>query len=87
MLTLEFTIEPFVEGQPGPHVLSAVAAVEQLGYRVEFGPFGSSCSVPDDRAEVVVAAIFREAFANGASVVSLSAERAAGDDRAPEGLE
>ena len=26
VLTLEFTIEPFVEGQPGPHVLEAVAA-------------------------------------------------------------
>lgn len=86
MLTLEFTIEPFVEGQPGPHVLSAVAAVEQLGYRVEFGPFGSSCSVPEDRAEVVAAAIFREAFANGASFVSLSAERAPGDDPVAQGL-
>jgi hypothetical protein len=83
VLTLEFTIEPFVEGQPGPHVLRAVAAVEQLGYSVEFGPFGSSCSVPDDRAELVAGAIFREAFANGASVVSLSAERAADDNNEP----
>ena len=60
-----------------------MAAVEQLGYSVEFGPFGSSCSVPDDRAELVAGAIFREAFANGASVVSLSAERAADDNNEP----
>jgi hypothetical protein len=28
MLTVEFTIEPFVEGDPGVHVTAAVAAVE-----------------------------------------------------------
>ncbi len=46
VLHLEFTVEPFVEGNPGPHVLAAVAAVEQHGIHVEFGPFGSSCAVP-----------------------------------------
>jgi hypothetical protein len=30
MLTVEFTIEPFVEGDPGVHVTGAVAAVEAL---------------------------------------------------------
>jgi hypothetical protein len=35
---LEFTIEPFVEGKPGPHVVAAVEAVSELGADVEFGP-------------------------------------------------
>ena len=42
MLTVEFTIEPFIEGAPGAHVTAAVAAVEKRGLIVEFGPFGSS---------------------------------------------
>ena len=75
MLTLEFTIEPFVEGQPGPHVLSAVAAVEDLGLEVEFGPFGSACPVTDERVSEVAAAVFGAAFANGATHVTLYAER------------
>ena len=78
MLTLEFTIEPFVEGQPGPHVLSAVAAVEDLGLEVEFGPFGSACRVGHDRVAEVAAAIFGAAFANGATHVTLYGERTAG---------
>ena len=76
MLTLEFTIEPFVEGQPGPHVLSAVAAVEALGLTVDFGPFGSACEVDEDRVAEVAGAIMGAAFANGATYVTLFAERA-----------
>ena len=37
MLTVEFTIEPFIEGSPGPHVTEAVAAVEAHGLSVENG--------------------------------------------------
>jgi uncharacterized protein YqgV (UPF0045/DUF77 family) len=68
---LEFTIEPFVEGQPGPHVTAPVAAAEALGASVEFGPFGSSCTVSTDQLAEVVAAVTREAFANGATHVSI----------------
>ena len=50
MLTVEFTIEPFVEGAPGAHVTAAVAAVEQRGLVVDFGPFGSSFAVPETHA-------------------------------------
>lgn len=72
-------IEPFVEGQPGPHVVKAVEAVEALGVVVEFGPFGSSCTADDDTMPVVVATVTREAFANGATHVSLHLESAAAD--------
>lgn len=71
MLQVEFTVEPFVEGQPGPHVTAAVHAVEALGGTVEFGPFGTSCTLADDTVPDAVAALIRAAFANGASYVSL----------------
>jgi uncharacterized protein YqgV (UPF0045/DUF77 family) len=73
---LEFTVEPFVEGHPGPHVTAAVEAATAAGAEVEFGPFGSSCRVDDDMMPEVVAAITRAAFANGASHVSLHVARA-----------
>ncbi len=78
MLLLEFTIEPFHEGNPGPHVLAAVDAVEAFGVEVEFGPFGSSCTVSQGQVAEVSGAIVAQAFANGASHVSLHAERVAG---------
>jgi uncharacterized protein YqgV (UPF0045/DUF77 family) len=81
VLVVEFTIEPFVEGQPGPHVTSAVAAVEQFGLEVEFGPFGSSFRAPADRIGEVTAAMLQAAFAHGATYVTFQAERA-GDEPA-----
>lgn len=70
-IQLEFTIEPFVEGNPGPHVRAAVAAADALGAPVEFGPFGSTCRATAAAMPGIVAAIVREAFANGATHVSL----------------
>ena len=75
MLLLEFTIEPFVEGQPGPHVISAIEAAQALGFEIEFGPFGSSCSVPATEAGQVAKVVLDAAFANGATHISLHAER------------
>ena len=71
MQRVEFTIEPFVEGHPGSHVTEPIAAVRQLGIDVEIGPFGTGCSVDDDQAPDLVAAIVRSAFANGATHVNL----------------
>ena len=79
VLLLEFTIEPFHEGRPGPHVHAAVAAAEALGAAVEFGPFGSSCTVSQGRVAEVSGAVVAAAFANGATHVSLHVERV-GDD-------
>ena len=73
-MLVEFTIEPFVEGHPGPHVTAAIAAAEQLGVAVDVGPFGSSCEIAAEHAPDVVAAVVRAAFANGATHVSLHAE-------------
>ena len=78
VLLLEFTIEPFREGNPGPHVRSAIDAVEALGVQVEFGPFGSSCTVSQAQLAEVSGLIVAQAFANGATHVSLHAERVPG---------
>jgi hypothetical protein len=77
VLLLEFTIEPFVEGRPGLHVTTAVAAAQQLGATVDFGPFGSSCTVSTEEGPAVAAAVLAAAFANGATHVNLHAERLA----------
>jgi len=72
---VEFTIEPFVEGRPGPHVTAAIAAAEARGLDVEVGPFGSSVIV--DLADVggVIGAFTDAAMANGATHVSVHIAR------------
>lgn len=75
MLLLEFTIEPFIEGNPGRHVVSAVEAAQKLVDGVDFGPFGTTCQVPVESAGEVIRAVVDAAFANGATHVSLHAER------------
>jgi uncharacterized protein YqgV (UPF0045/DUF77 family) len=74
-LVVEFTVEPFVEGKPGPHVTSAVAAVEAHGIAVEFGPFGSVFRVGEATMPTVIADMMRAAYANGATFVSVSVSR------------
>jgi 8-oxo-dGTP pyrophosphatase MutT (NUDIX family)/uncharacterized protein YqgV (UPF0045/DUF77 family) len=71
---VEFTIEPFVEGQPGPHVTAAIDAARALGHDVEVGPFGSGCVVPADRTADVVAAVVRAAVDNGADHVNIDVQ-------------
>lgn len=79
MLIVEFTIEPFVEGHPGRHVRAAVEAAEALGVTVDFGPFGTTCSVATDMVGAVTSAVVGAAMANGATHVSLHVARADGD--------
>jgi uncharacterized protein YqgV (UPF0045/DUF77 family) len=74
-VVVEFTVEPFVEGQPGPHVTKAVAVVEQHGVTVDFGPFGSTFTASHEVMPAIVADLLREAYANGATFVSLSVAR------------
>ena len=75
LLVVEFTVEPFVEGQPGPHVTNAVAAVEQHGVKVDFGPFGSPFTATEAVTPTVVADMMRAAYAHGATFVSVSVAR------------
>ena len=74
-LQVEFTVEPFVQGSPGPHVQAAVAAAEASGLDVEFGPFGTVVAGPDEAVLGAVDAIMRAAIGAGASRVSLQLAR------------
>jgi hypothetical protein len=71
VLQLEFTVEPFVEANPGKHVTAAVAAAEAAGATVEFGPFGTSCTATDSAMPEVIAGLVRAAITNGATHISL----------------
>jgi len=77
MVRVEFTIEPFVEGQPGPHVRAAIEAVERLGVVVEIGPFGSDFTTSVASAAAAVAALTEAAYSNGATHVSVHLEKVA----------
>ena len=70
-MTAEFTIEPFVEGDPGPHVLAAIEVAESAGLAVEIGPFGTSVSGDPEVVLSTVDGILRAAVGNGATRVSL----------------
>jgi len=74
-LTVEFTVEPFVAGEPGPHVQAAIAAARRSGLAVDVGPFGTSVSGDDERVLDAVDAVVRAAVAAGASRVSLQLAR------------
>ena len=74
---VEFTVEPFVDGQPGGHVLAAWRPVEASGRQLENGPFSASTDVPDDDAAELVAAVVRAALGEGATRVALQVERVA----------
>lgn len=68
---VEFTIEPFVEANPGIHVTAPVDALRAMGVDVEIGPFGSGCDVDADQVGEVVGAIVRVAVEHGATHVNV----------------
>ena len=74
-LHAEFTVEPFVDGSPGPHVQAAVDAAVAAGLTVQFGPFGTSMSGDDATVVTAVDAVLRAAMDAGATRVSLQLER------------
>ena len=74
-LTVEFTVEPFVAGEPGPHVRAAIQAAERSGLAVDVGPFGTSMSGDDARVLDAVDAVVRAAVSAGATRVSLQLVR------------
>lgn len=75
MAHVEFTIEPFVEGSPGPHVAAAIEAARARGLDVEVGPFGSSCTVDIADVGAVVAALTDAAVSHGATHVNVHVSR------------
>jgi uncharacterized protein YqgV (UPF0045/DUF77 family) len=76
-LHAEFTVEPFVEGAPGPHVQAAVDAARASGVTVDFGPFGTSLAGDDASVLDAIDAVLAAALAAGATRISLQLERGA----------
>ena len=68
IVTAEFTVEPFVPGDLGPHVRAAIDAAAATGAVVEVGPFGTSVRGAD--TETILRAVdgaLRAALENGAT--------------------
>ena len=76
-LRVEFTVEPFVEGSPGPHVEAALQAARGHGLDVDFGPFGSTIQGDDDVVLSAVDSLVRAAVGAGATRVSVQTTRPA----------
>jgi uncharacterized protein YqgV (UPF0045/DUF77 family) len=72
VVRIEFTVEPFVEGNPGQHVTAAIDAVRALGVEVDIGPFGSSCDVEIAVVGDIVKAVADAAISNGATNVAIN---------------
>ena len=66
----EFTVEPFEEGNPGPHVQAAIAAATPLV--ADVGPFGTVVEGTIDEVLAAVDTITRAAMDAGATRVSLN---------------
>ena len=68
---IEFTVEPFDEGRPGPHVEAAIAAARSVsGVEVDVGPFGTSLLGPTALAMAALQGATVAAFGAGATRVS-----------------
>ena len=69
---LEFLVEPFTEGKPGPHVLGPLRSLRQRGIEVNQGPFGNT--VEGDRAIITTAilTILDGALDKGASRILIN---------------
>ena len=61
-ISAEFTIEPFVEGAPGPHVRAAIDVAEAAGLVVDVGPFGTAVSGESESVLETVDAVVRAAI-------------------------
>jgi uncharacterized protein YqgV (UPF0045/DUF77 family) len=77
-LQLEFTVEPFEPGSPGPHVRAAEEAARAAagGAELSVGPFGTSLSGPSEAVLAAVASVVRAALEAGATRVTLQVSAA-----------
>lgn len=71
---LEFTVEPFVPGHPGPHVRAAIEAVQARGLAVEIGPFSSVAGGETDEVAAAARDLVAAAVGAGASRLAVQIE-------------
>jgi len=67
----EFTIEPFMEGDPGPHVKETISLAKESGLDVEVGPFGTTVIGEQERVFELVSELVKTSMGHGASRISL----------------
>jgi uncharacterized protein YqgV (UPF0045/DUF77 family) len=71
---VEFTIEPFVDGELVERVTTTIAAIESMGVSVEVGPFGSSFVVGPEKVGDVIGVLVATAYGHGATHVNIDTE-------------
>lgn len=71
---VEFTVEPFHEGELGGHVEAALRSLRRAGFDPDVGPFGNAVEGEAHAVLDAVAAAVACSFDAGASVVTLSAQ-------------
>ncbi|NOX31194.1 MAG: hypothetical protein GXP35_14270 [Actinobacteria bacterium] len=74
-MSAEFTVEPFTDGKPGPHVQAAIEAAVAAGGSVEIGPFGTNVSGDDEVVLAAIDSMLRAAMSAGANRVTLQVTR------------
>ena len=67
----EFLVEPFVEGELGPHVRAAIEAFGDLGLAVEVGPFGNTVTGEATRVISAIESAVRRSVEAGATRVTV----------------
>ncbi|HEX7095262.1 MAG TPA: thiamine-binding protein [Acidimicrobiales bacterium] len=72
---IEFLVEPFVEGAPGPHVVAAIDEARAFGVEPEVGPFGTTVEVDRSAAGSLLQRVVDAALARGATRVAIQVER------------
>jgi uncharacterized protein YqgV (UPF0045/DUF77 family) len=72
--TAEFLVEPFEVGHPGRHVQAAFAAVRELGFDPEIGPFGTTIAGDCTLVMEAVQQLVEAASAAGATRVTIQVE-------------
>ena len=80
-LRVEFTVEPFVDGEPGAHVSAALDAVRAAGLTPEMGPFSTTAEGDQPTVLDAVARLTTAAFDAGASRLSIHIDAADVADR------
>ncbi len=73
---LQTLVEPFKDGQPGPHVQSVIDTLNDAGLSPDMGPFATTATGDVDTVADAVASAIRAAFASGATAVQFRLETA-----------
>ncbi|MCY3562460.1 MAG: hypothetical protein F4Z79_00300 [Acidimicrobiia bacterium] len=79
MCRLEFLVEPFEEGNPGPHVLGSQKILQSHGLEMTMGPFGNTVDGDYETITSALPRVLRSAFQKGASRISITLTKSLAD--------